>query len=135
MFAATPIVEDDPWRKQYFEHVVCPDSVFISTDDTNSYALYPEHRWVYNKLAIAESQHLACAPHRIVPSTFYEDRPPELRSMRPGGFRIAIVNCWNLDVGREVCKRLEGVVLGIPRDSTAIASYTGLVGRRRPRGE
>ena len=65
-----PIVEHDPWRTQYFEGVACPETVFISTDDTDSYALYPEHRWIYNKLAVAESQGLACAPHGIVPPTF-----------------------------------------------------------------
>ena len=65
-----PIVEHDPWRLQYFDNAVCPESVLISTDDTDSYALYPEHRWVYNKLAIAESQHLLCAPHGIVPTIF-----------------------------------------------------------------
>lgn len=70
LFAAMPIIEHDPWRTQYFDQVDCPETVVISTDDTDSYALYPEHRWVYNKLAIAESQGLACAPHGIVPSTF-----------------------------------------------------------------
>lgn len=65
-----PIVEHDPWRKQYFEHVACPDDVFISTDDTDSYALYPEHRWIHNKLIVAESQGLRCAPHGIAPKEF-----------------------------------------------------------------
>lgn len=65
-----PIVEHDPWRTQYFEHVACPENVFISTDDTDSYALYPDHRWVYNKLIVAESQQIACAPHGIAPPSF-----------------------------------------------------------------
>lgn len=65
-----PIVEHDPWRTQYFEGTACPDDVFISTDDIDSYALYPEHRWIYNKLLIAETQGLPCAPHGIVPKSF-----------------------------------------------------------------
>ena len=65
-----PIVEHDPWRTQYFEHVACPENVFISTDDTDSYALYPDHRWVYNKLIVAESQQIPCAPHGIAPPSF-----------------------------------------------------------------
>jgi hypothetical protein len=34
--------------------------------------------------------------------TFEPDRPPERHAMPPGGFRLAIVNCWDLDTGREV---------------------------------
>ena len=28
-----PILERDPWRLQYFEHVECPDDELIPTDD------------------------------------------------------------------------------------------------------
>jgi len=31
--------------------------------------------------------------------TFHEDRDPLLQAMPPGGFRLAIVNCWNLKAG------------------------------------
>jgi hypothetical protein len=31
--------------------------------------------------------------------TFHADRPPERHAMPPGGFRLAIVNCWDLDIG------------------------------------
>jgi hypothetical protein len=31
--------------------------------------------------------------------TFHEDRPPSAHSMPPGGFRLAIVNCWEREVG------------------------------------
>jgi hypothetical protein len=31
--------------------------------------------------------------------TFHEDRPPRSHSMPPGGFRLAIVNCWDLEIG------------------------------------
>ncbi len=65
-----PIVERDPWRMQYFEGVACPDDVFVPTEDPDCYRLYPEHRWIYNKLLIAESQGLACGPHGIVPDRF-----------------------------------------------------------------
>lgn len=65
-----PIIEHDPWRQQYFDGVPCPDDVIVSTDDTDSYRLYPEHRWIYNKLLVAETQGLACAPHGILPERF-----------------------------------------------------------------
>jgi len=64
------IVEHDPWRKQYFEGVDCPEEIFISTDDIDSYRLYPQHRWIYNKLQVAETQGLPCAPHGIMPDAF-----------------------------------------------------------------
>jgi hypothetical protein len=41
--------------------------------------------------------------------TFHEERPPEAHAMPPGGFRLAIVNCWDLEVGREVRARLAGM--------------------------
>jgi len=31
--------------------------------------------------------------------TFHEDRPPAQHSMPPGGFRLAVVNCWDLGAG------------------------------------
>jgi hypothetical protein len=38
--------------------------------------------------------------------TFHEDQAPELHSMPPGGFRLAIVNCWDLEAGLKVRNRL-----------------------------
>ena len=51
-----PICETDPWRMQYFEGVDCPEDVRIPTEDGDAWSWYPRHKWVYNKLAIAESQ-------------------------------------------------------------------------------
>ena len=31
--------------------------------------------------------------------TFHEELPPEQQAMPPGGFRVAIVNCWDRDAG------------------------------------
>ena len=65
-----PVLERDPWRMQYFEHVPCPDDVLIPTDDPDCWMLYPRHRWIYDKLKIAESQHLPCGPHGVMPETY-----------------------------------------------------------------
>jgi hypothetical protein len=65
-----PILERDPWRDQYFVGVPCPDSVIVPTDDGDAYQLFPEHRWVYNKLLIAESQGIPCAPHGVPPRAY-----------------------------------------------------------------
>jgi len=32
--------------------------------------------------------------------TFHEDKEPERHAMPPGGFRLAIVNAFDLDAGR-----------------------------------
>jgi len=65
-----PIVERDPWRLQYFEGIPCPPSVTISTEDSDSYLLYPKHRWIYHKLLVAESQGLRCGPHGVAPDDY-----------------------------------------------------------------
>jgi len=65
-----PIVERDPWRMQYFAKVPCPDGLFISTEDGDSYRLYPEYRWIYNKMMIADSQGLPNGPHGLEPDFF-----------------------------------------------------------------
>jgi len=65
-----PIAENDPWRKQYFEGFACPDDVLVPTEDGDAYMAYPEYRWIYNKLAIAESQGVTCAPHGFEPPSY-----------------------------------------------------------------
>jgi hypothetical protein len=65
-----PVCEADPWRVQYFEHIPCPDDVRIPTEDADAWTWYPEYRWVYNKLSVAESQGLDCGPHGVSPAYF-----------------------------------------------------------------
>jgi hypothetical protein len=38
--------------------------------------------------------------------TFHEDRPPTSHSMPPGGFRLAIVNTHDLELGRKIRQEL-----------------------------
>jgi hypothetical protein len=81
-----PICEADPWRAQYFKDVFCPDDVRIPTEDFDAYEWNPAHHWVYNKLSIAETQGLACAPHGVVPKSFPVFSKPliNLRGMGAG---------------------------------------------------
>jgi len=44
--------------------------------------------------------------------TFHRDRPPAAHAMPPGGFRLAIVNCWDLAVGTLVRERLTRLFRG-----------------------
>jgi hypothetical protein len=62
-----PVCEIDPWRTQYFARVPCPDDVFIPTEDSDAWLWNPDHRWVYDKLAVALSQGLEAAPHGVSP--------------------------------------------------------------------
>jgi hypothetical protein len=44
--------------------------------------------------------------------TFHEDGPPEAHAMPPGGFRLAIVNGWNLDTGLACRRKLAPLFAG-----------------------
>lgn len=65
-----PIYEADSWRLQYFDSVACPDNVRIPTEDGDAWQWFPRHRWVYDKLRIAESQDFPCGPHGLEPPGF-----------------------------------------------------------------
>ena len=44
--------------------------------------------------------------------TFHEDKPPERHSMPPGGFRVAIVNAFDLAGGEAAREVLRAHFLG-----------------------
>jgi hypothetical protein len=85
-----PIRECDSWRDQYFENVACPDDVIIPTDDADAWQLYPGHRWIYDKLAVALSQGLDAAPHGVMPPAFpvFSKPTTNLRGMGIGSREI-----------------------------------------------
>jgi hypothetical protein len=58
----------------------------------------PDHR--------AANEFLAWEGVSSIQLTFHDDKPPELHSMPPGGFRLAIINCWNPETGFKVRERL-----------------------------
>ncbi len=65
-----PIIEPAPWRHQYFQHIPCPDDVFVPADDPEAWAWNPKHRWVFDKLQLALSQGLDAGPHGLTPKHF-----------------------------------------------------------------
>ena len=85
-----PIYQTDPWRTQFFEDTPCPDDVIIPTKDWEAWTLYPAHRWIYDKLAVALSQGLDAAPHGVIPPAFPVFSKPmmNLRSMGAGSLPI-----------------------------------------------
>jgi hypothetical protein len=65
-----PVYECDPWRLQYFADVSCPPDVHIPTDDVDAYKFNPAHRWIYDKLRVAQSQGLECGPYPTTPAGY-----------------------------------------------------------------
>jgi hypothetical protein len=65
-----PICEIDPWRLQYFAAADCPADVHVPTEDADAWLWYTEHRWVYDKIAVARSQGLEAGPHGEVRRDF-----------------------------------------------------------------
>ena len=65
-----PIIERDPWRMQYFEGVDCPEDVIIPTEEQDAWHLFPQHRWMFNKLLVAESQGLRVGLHGMDPPSY-----------------------------------------------------------------
>ena len=89
-----PILERDPWRQQYFEGVPCPEDLIVPTDDPDSWELFPKHRWVYNKMLIAETQGLEYGPFGVPPPRFPVFAKP-------------IINLKGMGVGSRVVHSLE----------------------------
>jgi hypothetical protein len=49
--------------------------------------------------------------------TFHEDRDAALHAMPPGGFRLGIVNCWDLDVGLQTRQALADLFVAAQEDA------------------
>ncbi len=65
-----PICERDPWRLQFFENGACPADVFIPTDDGDCWDWFPQQRWTYNKLKIAQTQNMRSGLYQTPPKKF-----------------------------------------------------------------
>jgi hypothetical protein len=65
-----------------------------------SIVLFVPHGWRYRHPS-RELQRLVAAKPGIssVQITFHEELPPDRHAMPPGGFRVAIVNCWDRAAG------------------------------------
>ncbi len=85
-----PICERDPWRFQYFENVECPLDVNVPTDDIDSFAWYPEFRWVYEKAKVAQTQGLPCGLTGDIPAKFPVFAKPNI-NLKGMGLNSAIV--------------------------------------------
>jgi len=82
-----PFLGVDPWRWQYFTPIPCPPGVSIPIDEASAWNLYPDLRWIHNKIEIAASQGLAHGPHGVMPRRFPVFSKPifNMRGMGTGG--------------------------------------------------
>jgi hypothetical protein len=107
-----PIYQTDPWRVPFFANVPCPDDVIIPTKDWEAWTLFPKHRWIYDKLAVALSQGLDAAPHGVIPPSFPVFSKPmmNLRSMGAGSLPIPDIETYraSLNPGHFWCTLLTG---------------------------
>jgi hypothetical protein len=53
--------------------------------------------------------------------TFHEDKSPDQHAMPPGGFRLAVINCYDLEAGRAAREGLREAIVGERETSRAAA--------------
>ncbi len=89
-----PFVVRDPWRLQYFENIPCPADVIIPIDDIDCWDVWPDLRFIYDKLFIAQSQKLACGTVHDMPQEFPVFAKPRinLHGMGEGSFAVSSEN-------------------------------------------
>jgi hypothetical protein len=72
-----------------------------------SVVLFGGHGPHYRKIDPGAIEPLRATPGvSSIQITFHEDKPPELHAMPPGGFRLAVVNAWDLKIGLDVRDKL-----------------------------
>ncbi len=75
-----------------------------------SVVLFAPHGVQYTHPATDLIHELKCTPGvTSIQITFHAHRAAASHSMPPGGFRVAIVNCWDLAAGRRVRAELARV--------------------------
>jgi hypothetical protein len=75
--------------------------------DGYSVVLFGAHGPQYRKPDPALVAEILAQPEiSSVQITFHDDLPPQAHAMPPGGFRLAVINCWDLDAGIEARARL-----------------------------
>jgi hypothetical protein len=86
-----PFLGVDSWRWQYFADEPCPAETIVPIDDATAWNLHPGHRWVYNKMAICETQGFPNGPHGTMPPRFPVFSKPiyNMRGMGTGSRVIA----------------------------------------------
>ena len=91
---------------------ICEDN---SRKTGYSVVLFVEHAQQCNRINSNTINELLKKPHiSSIQITFHENKPLETHAMPPGGFRLAIVNCYDLDAGFEL-REILASLLGVKR--------------------
>jgi hypothetical protein len=70
--------------------------------------------------------------------TFHEDRAPAYHAMPPGGFRLAVVNCWDVAAGFAARDELKAqfkhasLTLRAAEGDSKVVALDGRVGKGEP---
>ena len=78
------IFEREPWACYYFDTLTDQDKAILPTDDVAAWEFFPQYRWVYDKLRVAESQGLEAGPHGVRPPRFPIFSKPVINSRGMG---------------------------------------------------
>jgi len=102
------------WLRAVVALYTSGDWPFEDRDRRTGYSvvLFGDHgvAWRIDRTAVAEI--LRQPGISSIQITFEEDVPLEQHAMPPGGFRLAIVNCWDLEAGRAARERLRRLFAG-----------------------
>lgn len=67
---SNPFKYYDPRGLGCYKDLQVPAGVCIATTDDGAWEHFPKHRWVYNKLEVALSQNILCAPIGVEPKAY-----------------------------------------------------------------
>ncbi len=81
----------DPWREQIFVETQAEVNR-MPVDDVDACGLYPEHRWVYDKLRLTRCQGIECGTDRTAPSRYPVFRKPIVSANDRGGAGCLLLN-------------------------------------------
>lgn len=100
------------WRKAWFDRFGFANGASVPTDDTDAWRLNPRHRWLFNKLTVAELQGLVAGPFGTPPSVEPLFAKPiyNLSGMSVGARRFETAAEFDsmLRPGMMWCEHLEG---------------------------
>ncbi|HEX9879785.1 MAG TPA: hypothetical protein VGB25_06285, partial [Candidatus Binatia bacterium] len=93
------------WLDSVVELYVHKRWSFADEDRRTGYSicLFGGHGLRYRKVDRSAVAELRTRPGlSSIQITFHEDKPPKAHAMPPGGFRLAVINCWDLEAGLKV---------------------------------
>jgi hypothetical protein len=79
---------------QKLRHILGTDEIDIPINDLDAWKMYPEYRWIYNKMEICKFQKIDYAPMPIEPSKYPVILKP-ITNLYGMGLNVHMINCYN----------------------------------------